>query len=118
MLYRWKAEAARLRLPVEEPTEVLDLRYLAKCKLLSKQQRARQAAASVDQDIKARLSLKQLAQIYGVSPSLVSKCLKKKHTRTPTLASQLLKASAAERMAAAREVGVDEVWSTMIEPLV
>jgi hypothetical protein len=110
MQYHLKAEAARL------PAETVDLKALARSELTQGQKAEIASDIAAGCTIPTNFSQKKAAELVGCSPSYVSK--KGGNRRCSSLASQLLKASAAERAAAALEIGIDEVWNTMIEPLV
>jgi hypothetical protein len=65
-------------------------------------------------------TLASLAAAYRVSVAAVQRRRKPKPKppAPPSLAEQLRTASPAERVEAARALGVDEVWDTMVMPLV
>jgi hypothetical protein len=64
-----------------------------------------------------RPTLAQVAVAYRVSIASIRLRLNGK-PKSPSLAEHLRSASAAERIEAAKALGVDQVWDTMVLPLV
>jgi hypothetical protein len=101
--------------------------YLARAHL-SRQQRAELAAALVDGSVEIfPPTVKQAAILAGVPAFEVSRARHAKgngHRKrsspkaTETLAEHIMRSSLAERIEAARAVGVDLVWDSMVSPLI
>jgi hypothetical protein len=68
----------------------------------------------------SRPTLKQSAVLCGLSPADAYRArrARKPKPKAPSLAEHLAQSSPAERVEAARALGVDEVWDTMVLPLV
>jgi hypothetical protein len=85
----------------------------------TKAERAVIAAAILDNGLAiCGLTTAQLAILFGTTASAINKRrARRRNGRTqPTLADRFLRASPAERLEAARAIGIDTVWDSMIAP--
>jgi hypothetical protein len=96
--------------------------YLAKAHL-NRRQRARLAAELANGTVQiAPLTVKQAAALARVSPLDVSRARhngKHANGRSPgeMLAEQIRRTPASDRLAAARIIGIGELWDSMIAPV-
>jgi len=85
----------------------------------TKAERAAIAAGILDNRLAiCGLTTAQLAILFGTTPSAINRrraCRGGGRTR-PTLTDRLVRASPAERLEAARAIGIDVVWDSMIAP--
>jgi hypothetical protein len=98
------------------PARVVSGQYLAKNHLY-KRDRAKLAADIIARKVvMADFTVKQIAALVRVSVPYIAEA-RNGHKR-PSLAEHLVSSTPAERLEAAKALGVDVVWDSMVLPLV